>query len=99
MSDYTFAQVPRADIPRSTFNRSHGHKTTFDSGYLVPIYVDEALPGDTFKLNVHMFARLITPLFPIMDNLHLGRLLLRRPEPPGLGQLAAIQRRATQPRR
>ncbi|AXH74927.1 MAG: major capsid protein [Microviridae sp.] len=71
MSDYTFSQVPRAEIPRSTFNRSHGHKTTFDSGYLVPIYVDEALPGDTFKLSAHMFARLATPIFPIMDNVHL----------------------------
>lgn len=71
MSEFTFAAVPSADIPRSTFNRSHGHKTTFDAGLLIPIYVDEALPGDTFRVHAHMFARLITPMFPIMDNLHL----------------------------
>lgn len=68
---YTFSQVPTAEIPRSSFNRSHGHKTTFDSGYLIPIYVDEALPGDTFNLKASLFARLATPIVPIMDNLHL----------------------------
>ena len=45
-----FARVPDADIPRSSFNRDHGYKTTFDSGYLVPVFFDEALPGDTFNL-------------------------------------------------
>lgn len=68
---YTFSQVPRADIPRSSFNRSHGHKTTFDAGYLVPVFVDEALPGDTFDVKAHLFARLATPIAPIMDNLHM----------------------------
>lgn len=66
---HQFSQVPRADIPRSVFDRSHGFKTTFDSGWLVPIYVDEALPGDTFSLSCTTFARLATPLHPIMDNL------------------------------
>lgn len=68
---HQFNQVPKADIPRSNFNRSHCHKTTFDSGYLVPIFVDEVLPGDTFKLKASLFARLATPIFPIMDNLFL----------------------------
>lgn len=68
---HNFSQVPRANIPRSQFDRSHGHKTTFDAGYLVPIYVDEALPGDTFNLRMSAFARLATPLFPIMDNIFL----------------------------
>lgn len=68
---YSFSQVPIADIPRSSFNRSHGHKTTFDSGYIVPVYVDEALPGDTFQVNASLFARLATPVVPIMDNLHM----------------------------
>ncbi|AXH73979.1 MAG: major capsid protein [Microviridae sp.] len=68
---YTFSQVPMADIPRSSFNRSHGHKTTFDAGYLVPIFVDEALPGDTFNVHSSIFARLATPIAPIMDNLHM----------------------------
>lgn len=66
---HQFAQVPRAEIPRSSFDRSHGFKTTFNSGYLVPIFVDEALPGDTFNCRVTTFARLSTPLHPIMDNL------------------------------
>lgn len=64
-------QPPRVDIPRSTFQRNHSYKTTFDSGYLVPFYVDEALPGDTFNLRVSMFARLATPIVPIMDNMYM----------------------------
>ncbi|WNK14515.1 MAG: major capsid protein [Microvirus sp.] len=68
---HNFAQVPKAEIARSTFNRSHTHKTTFDAGYLVPIFVDEALPGDTFQVNASILARLATPIAPIMDNLHL----------------------------
>lgn len=68
---HNFSQVPQADIPRSTFDRSHGHKTAFDSGYLVPIWVDEALPGDTFNLKMSSFARLSTPIAPFMDNLSM----------------------------
>nr|QJB19225.1 MAG: major capsid protein [Microvirus sp.] len=66
---HAFSQVPKAEIPRSSFDRSHSVKTTFDAGYLVPIYVDEALPGDTFNLRCTTFARLSTPLHPIMDNM------------------------------
>lgn len=58
-----FARSPQANIPRSKFNRSHGIKTTFDEGQLVPILVDEMLPGDTFRLNLHAFARMSTPFF------------------------------------
>lgn len=68
---HQFAMIPKADIPRSSFNIETMHKTTFDGGYLIPIYVDEVLPGDTFKLNMTAFARLSTPIFPVMDNLHL----------------------------
>lgn len=68
---HDFSMVPKADIQRSSFDRSHGHKTTFDSGYLIPVYIDEALPGDTFSLNATFFARLSTPLKPIMDNMYL----------------------------
>lgn len=68
---HDFSMVPRADIPRSSFNRSHGYKTTFDSGYLVPVFVDEALPGDTFNLRMSSFARLSTPIKPVMDNMYL----------------------------
>nr|QJB19778.1 MAG: major capsid protein [Microvirus sp.] len=68
---HVFAQVPKAEIPRSSFDRSHGHKTTFDAGYLVPVFIDEALPGDTFNLKMTGFARLATPIFPIMDNMYM----------------------------
>ncbi|AXL15244.1 major capsid protein [Microviridae sp.] len=68
---HKFSEVPRADIPRSKFNRSHGYKTTFDAGQLIPIYVDEALPGDTHNLKMSGFGRLATPLHPFMDNLFL----------------------------
>lgn len=68
---HQFSIVPKAEIPRSTFDRSHGHKTTFDAGYLVPFFVDEALPGDTFNARATLFARMATPIFPIMDNLFM----------------------------
>lgn len=66
-----FSQVPSADIQRSRFDRSHAVKTTFDASVLVPMFLDEILPGDTFDLNSTAFARLATPLKPIMDNLYL----------------------------
>lgn len=66
---HRFSEVPNAEIPRSTFDRSHGHKTTFSGGEIIPIYVDEALPGDTFKMKGTVFVRMATPIFPIMDNL------------------------------
>lgn len=68
---HAFSQVPNAEIQRSVFQRDHGHKTTFDAGVLVPFFVDEALPGDTFNLNASLLARLATPIYPIMDNLFL----------------------------
>ncbi len=68
---HNFSQIPKADIQRSSFDRSHGVKTTFDAGKLIPILVDEALPGDTFKLNMTAFARLATPINPIMDNMYM----------------------------
>lgn len=68
---HQFSQVPSANIPRSTFNRTHGHKTTFDSGKLIPLYIDECLPGDTFACKMTTFARLQTPIVPFMDNLRM----------------------------
>lgn len=70
-TQHLFSQIPSTQIPRSVFDRSHGYKTTFDSGYLVPFYVDEVLPGDSFKLSATLFARLATPIVPFMDNLYL----------------------------
>jgi len=68
---HQFSQVPAAEIRRSSFDRSHGLKTTFDAGFLIPIYVDEVLPGDTFNLSMTGFARLATPIFPLMDNMFM----------------------------
>ena len=69
---HQFSQVPKAQIQRSTFDRSHGHKTTLpEAGRLYPILVDEVLPGDTFKVNMTAFARMATPIFPIMDNMRM----------------------------
>lgn len=66
---HNFSNVPHADIRRSVFDRSHGYKTTFDAGWLIPIYVDEALPGDSLTLNLSAMMRLATPEKPIMDNM------------------------------
>lgn len=68
---HQFSQVPKARIQRSVFNRSHAHKTTFDSGLLIPIFCDEVLPGDTFNLRMNGFARMATPIFPVMDNAYM----------------------------
>lgn len=76
---HQFSQIPRADIPRSSFNRNHGYKTTFDSGKLIPFYVDEALPGDTFNLKATLFARMATPIVPVMDNLYLDTFFFAVP--------------------
>lgn len=66
-----FAQTPSVDIPRSSFNRSHGIKTTFDAGKVVPVFRDFVLPGDTIKIDPTLFARLATPLYPLMDNMQM----------------------------
>lgn len=76
---HRFSEVPRADIPRSKFDRSHGVKTTFDAGQLVPIFVDEALPGDTLNINMTAFGRLATPLHPFMDNLFVDTFFFAVP--------------------
>lgn len=68
---HLFSQIPRAQISRSVFDRSHGWKSTFDSGYLVPFLVDEVLPGDSYKVKFNFLARLSTPVVPTMDNLFI----------------------------
>lgn len=70
-SNSRFAQAPQVDIQRSTFDRSSGHKTTFNAGKLVPIYVDEVLPGDTFEMTTSAIIRGSTPIFPVMDNANM----------------------------
>jgi len=68
---HRFDTTPSANIPRSSFDRTSGYKTTFDAGLLIPFFVDEALPGDTFNLKLTAFARLATPIKPIMDNMYM----------------------------
>ena len=65
-----FSRVPKAEIQRSRFDRSSGHKSTYNAGNLIPVFVDEALPGDTFHMHGLIQSRLATPLKPVMDNLY-----------------------------
>jgi len=76
---HQFSQVPKAEIPRSKFDRSCGYKTTFDAGWLVPVFVDEALPGDTFNCHMTAFGRLATPLHPFMDNMYMDSFFFAVP--------------------
>lgn len=69
--NHAFSRIPAPQIQRSSFDRSHGHKTTFDTGYLIPVLVDEILPGDTVSMRATFMARVATLLFPIMDNMFL----------------------------
>jgi len=66
-----FSMVPRNDVPRSAFDLSHTHKTTFDAGLLIPVLIHEVLPGDSMRCRMTALARLSTPIVPIMDNIHL----------------------------
>lgn len=65
------AQTKTADIPRSSFDLSHGLKTTFNASELIPILSLEVLPGDTINLRASLFGRMATPIKPILDNLYL----------------------------
>lgn len=66
-----FSMVPRGDVPRSAFDVQHTHKTTFRAGKLIPVYVDEVLPGDSMRLKMLAYGRLATAVVPVMDNLVL----------------------------
>lgn len=66
-----FAQLPAAEIQRSTFDRSASYKTSFNAGRLIPFYVEEVLPGDTFDITTSKIVRSQTMLTPVMDNMYL----------------------------
>lgn len=68
---HRFSDAPAMYMKRTKFDRSHVYKTTFNSGKLIPVFVDEVLPGDTIRMSVNYFARLATPIKPIMDNIYL----------------------------
>ena len=70
-SNARFELAPQVEIERSTFDRSTSIKTSFNVGQLIPFYVDEVLPGDTFEIKTSKVARLQTLITPIMDNLYL----------------------------
>lgn len=67
-SEYNFAQNPQVGVSRSRFQRNSDNKTTFNTGDLIPIYLDEVLPGDTHQIDVACVMRMATPIFPVMDN-------------------------------
>ena len=67
-SEYNFAQNPQVGVSRSRFQRNSDNKTTFNTGDLIPIYLDEVLPGDTHQVDVSCVMRMATPIFPVMDN-------------------------------
>lgn len=79
VSQAHFARAPAPGIARSKFDRSCGYKTTFNAGPLIPFFVDEALPGDTFNLKASIFARLNTPIVPILDNMHFETFFFEVP--------------------
>lgn len=68
---HRFSDAPAMYMRRTKFDRSHVYKTTFNAGKLIPIFVDEVLPGDTTRMSINYFARLATPIKPIMDNIYL----------------------------
>lgn len=63
------SKTPSISLPRSVFDMSHGHKTTCDTGLVIPLMCKEVLPGDTWKVELEAFCRLLTLLNPIMDNM------------------------------
>lgn len=77
---HDFSRAPQAEISRSQIDRSCGYKSAFDAGFLIPFFWDEALPGDTFNLKATIFARLATPIFPLMDNLYIDTHFFFCPE-------------------
>lgn len=66
-----FSELPKAEIQRSTFDRSASYKTSFNVGDLIPFFVDEVLPGDTFDITTAKVVRTQTMLTPVMDNMYL----------------------------
>lgn len=66
-----FSLLPHVDISRSTFDRSHSLKTSFNAGDVVPFYVDEVLPGDSFHVTTSKVVRMPSLVTPFMDNIYL----------------------------
>ena len=71
MAEKNFAITPSVSISRSKFLRTSTHKTSFNLGAIVPLYVDEVLPGDTRSIDVASLIRMSTPIAPIMDDIEM----------------------------
>lgn len=69
--EYSFSVMPSVSISRSRFARKSQHKTSFNLGQIIPIYVDEVLPGDTRSIDMASLVRMSTPIAPIMDNIYI----------------------------
>lgn len=70
-ADHSFSTIPKVNMARSVFDRSHAAKMTFNFDYLTPVFVDEIIPGDTMNLKVNNFVRLATQVVPVMDNMYI----------------------------
>lgn len=70
-AQYDFSRNPKVRLPRSKFRMTFRTPTTFDGGYLIPFYVDEVLPGDTFNVKMDSLVRMLTPITPVMDNIYV----------------------------
>ncbi len=81
------AQTKTADIPRASFDLSHGLKTTFNASQLIPILSLECLPGDTINLRASLFGRMATPQKPLLDNLFLVDIFLLYSVASGMAEL------------
>jgi len=77
---HDFSNVPKVKLPRSSFKTTRTHKTTFNADYLVPVYIGEALPGDTWDFEMSMLARFSSPLkTPVMDNAYIDVFCFAEP--------------------
>lgn len=71
-SNFLFSEVPRINIPRSSFPRQHTYSSTLDADYIIPFYAEEVLPGDTISTKANVFIRLNSAtVVPIIDNIYL----------------------------
>lgn len=68
---FNFANSEAPRLERSTFKRNRAKKASFDAGYLIPMFLDEVLPGDIYTIRSTIFARLATLKTPIMDNMFI----------------------------
>ena len=76
---FSFSTMPSVSISRSKFDRVSGHKLSFNLGEIVPLYVDEVLPGDTRKIDVSTLIRMSTPIAPIMDDIEMDLMAFMVP--------------------